>query len=154
MYSGEQTAMYHSVTLKELEKVAEEVIKQIDKVKIWLFEGDLGAGKTTLIKEICRSLGVQDVMSSPTFAIVNEYNSQVYDKIFHFDFYRLKRESEAYDIGVEEYFYSGFPCFIEWPDKISSLIPPLHAIVTISIENESQRSIAISVHDGKEKNRF
>jgi tRNA threonylcarbamoyladenosine biosynthesis protein TsaE len=153
MYSAQQSAKYESITLEGLKQVAEEIIQSIDQVKIWMFEGDLGSGKTTLIKEICRSLGVQDAMSSPTFAIVNEYNGQDYQKIFHFDFYRIRKEAEAYDIGVDEYLDSGYPCFIEWPDKIPSLIPTIHAVVTINIENETQRTIAISVHDGKEETR-
>jgi tRNA threonylcarbamoyladenosine biosynthesis protein TsaE len=99
-------------------------------------------------------LGVTDTMSSPTFAIVNEYKTNQNGKIFHFDFYRIRSEAEAYEIGADEYFYSGYPCFIEWPDRIPSLIPPQHAVVSILMENESERTIGISVHDGKEENRI
>ena len=145
--------VYRSVSVGKLDDVAKEVIRRIDTVKIWLFEGDLGTGKTTLIKVIGKALGVHDNMSSPTFAIVNEYESEAVGKIFHFDFYRIKNEIEAVDIGVDEYFYSGYPCFIEWPEKIPSLIPPVFAKLKIEFENESHRTIAISVHDGKEENR-
>jgi tRNA threonylcarbamoyladenosine biosynthesis protein TsaE len=141
-----------SVELASLGKVAKDIADQTDTVKVWLFYGDLGAGKTTLIKMIGEKLGVEDAMSSPSFAIVNEYvtgNS----KIFHFDFYRIKSEAEAYQIGVEEYFYSGYPCLVEWPEKIPSLVPPVYGEVTIDIKNETQRIIAISVHDGQEENR-
>lgn len=144
---------FRSVKLDELKNVAHEIINRLADVKVWLFEGDLGAGKTTLIKAIGEGLGVRDPMSSPSFAIVNEYEADKFDTIFHFDFYRIKNEAEAFDIGVEDYFYSGYPCFIEWPDKIPSLIPPVYALIKINIENESQRTIAISVHDGKEENR-
>jgi tRNA threonylcarbamoyladenosine biosynthesis protein TsaE len=148
-----EEATYRSVTLEELENVAEEVVGQINRAKVWLFEGDLGAGKTTFIKLIGDRLGVRDVMSSPSFSIVNEYETDAGGKLYHFDFFRIKNEAEAADIGVEDYFYSGSPCFVEWPEKIPSLIPPVYANVKIEIENESHRTIAISVHDGKEENR-
>jgi tRNA threonylcarbamoyladenosine biosynthesis protein TsaE len=151
MISGE--AIYRSVALDELKSVAGEVAGSISKADVWLFEGDLGAGKTTLIKMIGELLGVGDVMSSPSFSIVNEYDAKDGGKVFHFDFYRIKNEIEAADIGVEDYFYSGHPCFVEWPEKIPSLIPAVHATVRIEFENESHRTIAISVHDGKEENR-
>ena len=147
-----EEVMYRGVSLAELKTVAEEIARLTYGIKVWLFHGELGSGKTTLIKTICQKMGVHEAMSSPTFAIVNEYEAKDY-KIFHFDFYRIKTEAEAYDIGTEDYFYSGFPCFIEWPEKIPSLIPPIFAEVSISIENETQRTIAISVHDGKEENR-
>ena len=113
----------------------------------------MGAGKTTLIKEICKAAGVVDAMSSPTFSIVNEYEAQGHNRLFHFDFYRIKHEAEAYDIGADEYFYSGYPCFAEWPEKIPSLIPPRYAEVDIELEGELYRNIVISFHDGKEENR-
>lgn len=139
-----------SAGLDELQVVAEEIAKRTGEIKVWLFEGEMGSGKTTLIKEVCRSLHVQDVMSSPTFSIVNEYATPE-GKVYHFDFYRLKNEREAFDIGAEEYFYSGYPCFVEWPDKIPSLIPAVYGKVEISIKNETHRNIAILIHDGEEK---
>jgi tRNA threonylcarbamoyladenosine biosynthesis protein TsaE len=144
---------FQHVALMDLPKVAAEIAGHIRQIQVWLFKGDLGSGKTTLIKALGTILGVEDAMSSPTFAIVNEYGCREYGKIYHFDFYRIKSEMEAFDIGVEEYFYSGYPCFIEWPEKIPTLIPESRGEVTISIENETQRTIAISVHVGKEENR-
>jgi tRNA threonylcarbamoyladenosine biosynthesis protein TsaE len=93
-------------------------------------------------------------MSSPTFSIVNEYEGHLFENIYHFDFYRIEKEIEAKDIGVDEYFYSGYPCFIEWPEKIPSLIPLQHAEVTIQVESNTTRTIAIAIHDGKKENRF
>jgi tRNA threonylcarbamoyladenosine biosynthesis protein TsaE len=100
-----------------------------------------------------KALHVTDAMSSPTFSIVNEYEAGDGGKVFHFDFYRIKNEAEAFDIGTEEYFYSGFPCFVEWPEKIPALIPDTYGEVNLSFENKTERTIAISLHDGEEKNR-
>ena len=144
--------IHPAVSLKELNTVAGEIARATEKHKVWLFYGEMGAGKTTLIKEICRALGVQEATSSPTFALVNEYRTDTDNRVFHFDFYRIRHEVEAYDIGVDEYFYSGFPCLVEWPEKIPSLIPPVHARVDITLENETQRTIVITLHDGKEEN--
>lgn len=144
--------VHREVSLADLGAVAAEIVKYTGKTKVWLFYGEMGAGKTTLIKEICRALGVTEPTSSPTFALVNEYSATLYDRIFHFDFYRIRHEAEAYDIGVDEYFYSGFPCLVEWPEKIPTLIPPAHARVDITLETETQRTIAITLHDGKEEN--
>lgn len=141
------------VALSGLQEIARRVVGQLGSYKVWLFHGEMGSGKTTLIKEICKTAGVVDAMSSPTFAIINEYETSGHTSLFHFDFYRIRHEAEAYDIGVDEYFYSGYPCFIEWPEKIPSLIPPRYADVAIQVEDESHRNIVISFHDGKEENR-
>ncbi len=98
--------------LEELEAAANEVIKFAGELKFWILEGDMGAGKTTFIKEVCKNLGVADNVTSPTYSIINEYETQGGDAIYHFDFYRIKEESEALDIGVEEYFDSGNYCFV------------------------------------------
>jgi tRNA threonylcarbamoyladenosine biosynthesis protein TsaE len=148
-----EAVTHYSVSLEGLGTVVEEIVELLDRVNVWIFQGDLGAGKTTLIKRIGAQLGVEDAMSSPSFAIVNEYQSRRKGKVFHFDFYRIKTEGEAADLGIEDYFYSGYPCFIEWPEQIPSLLPAEYGRVEIKIENESQRTIAISVHDGEEKNR-
>lgn len=145
--------VYSSVTLSGLEEVAQAVATRTGDYKIWLFHGEMGSGKTTLIKMICRKLKVTDVMSSPTFSIVNEYETESRGKVFHFDFYRIRNEAEAFDIGAEEYFYSGNPCFIEWPEKVPGLIPATYGEVTVSIDSTTERTIAISLHDGEEKNR-
>jgi tRNA threonylcarbamoyladenosine biosynthesis protein TsaE len=146
--------VYQGVSLETLDTIAQEIVKTWSEPPVWLFHGEMGAGKTTLIKAICRSWKVTDVMSSPTFSIVNEYETEGGEKIYHFDFYRIKNEAEAWDIGTEEYFYSGNRCLVEWPEKIPSLIPAAYAAVSIAIENNTQRTIAISVHDGKEENRI
>lgn len=137
--------VFRSVDLHSLHEVATEIVKQIPTVPVWLFHGEMGAGKTTLIKLVCKELGVDDAMSSPTFSIVNEYHSNTVGKVYHFDFYRLQKETEAFDIGTEEYFYSGYPCMVEWPEKIPSLVPDNVGEVTITIENETLRKIAILI---------
>jgi tRNA threonylcarbamoyladenosine biosynthesis protein TsaE len=147
-----QGKTFRGVTLSELREVALYIVAQLGKFKVWLLNGEMGSGKTTLIKEIGHRLGVVDAMNSPTYAIINEYETAAKSSVFHFDFYRIKHEGEAYDLGVEEYFYSGFPCFIEWPERIPSLIPPRFAAVDIQIEENTRRTIVISFHDGKEEN--
>lgn len=124
-----------------LSKVVKVLMEQAGDKKIWCFYGEMGAGKTTLIKEICRKLGVLDVMSSPTFSIVNEYLDDTGEPIYHFDFYRLKEENEALDIGIEDYFYSDHFCLIEWPEKIPNLIPEVHLKININLVDEKTRSI-------------
>lgn len=114
--------------------------------KVWLFSGEMGAGKTTLIKAICEYLGVEDATTSPTFSLVNEYGGQLESTIYHFDFYRIKDESEAMDMGVEEYFDSGNLCLVEWPDKIPSLLPYQYLSVNISVEGKGDRKIILEHH--------
>ena len=126
-------------TLDELDKVAELVLRFAENCPVVLFRGDLGAGKTTLIKNICNFLDVKDEVSSPTFSIVNEYQNESGKTIYHFDFYRLKEEEEALDMGAEDYFYSGNLCLIEWRSKIESLLPDQRVEVEISILNETRQ---------------
>lgn len=125
--------------LEELTGVARSLLCNF-KHKIILFEGEMGAGKTTLIKEIISQMGSRDETSSPTFSIVNEYDTEM-GKVFHFDLYRIKSEEEAMDFGIEEYLYSGNYCFIEWPVKIENLIPENHHIVKIIAGNRSRSII-------------
>lgn len=125
-------------SIHELPKLAQEIISKLQH-KIILFEGEMGAGKTTFIKTFVNELGSKDEVSSPTFSIVNEYET-ISGKVFHFDLYRIKSEEEAMDFGVEEYLDSGNYCFIEWPDKIENLISGPHHTVKI-IAQENQRTI-------------
>lgn len=129
------------VALNELSEAARELLSNSGNLKVWLFEGEMGSGKTTLIKAICKELGVRDDTSSPTFAFVNQYYSGNGSSVYHFDFYRLEKESEAYDMGVEEYFESGSFCFVEWPDKIPTFYPLHFFKVRISIDTPSTRKI-------------
>jgi tRNA threonylcarbamoyladenosine biosynthesis protein TsaE len=136
---------FTGITIDTLQALANNFIANC-KEKIWLMQGQMGAGKTTFTKALCRALSVSDTMSSPTFAIVNEYKTTHNDTIYHFDFYRIKSQEEAYDIGVEEYFYSGRYCFIEWGDKIPDLLPERYVRVDIQIESETQRTISLETH--------
>ncbi len=114
--------LLNSTSLAQLPHIASEILTYAANTRIFLFYGDMGAGKTTLIKSLCECLGTEGPVTSPTFSIVNEYTG-TNNKIFHFDFYRLKNETEALDMGYEEYFYSGAYCFAEWPEKIPNLLP-------------------------------
>jgi tRNA threonylcarbamoyladenosine biosynthesis protein TsaE len=149
-----EDGVFRSVTVSDLKLLAQEIVGKLNATTVWLFRGEMGSGKTTLIKMVCKALGVEEAMSSPTFSIVNEYQTVDKKKVYHFDFYRIKDEVEAIDIGTEEYFYSGYPCFIEWPEKIPSLIPLQYAEVNIQVETDTKRIIALAVHDGKKENRI
>lgn len=144
---------FERITLSDLEKIGSELIEAAGNLSVFVFHGDMGSGKTTFIKAICKYLGVADTMSSPTFSIVNEYLTTNNKTIFHFDFYRIKNETEAYDIGVEEYFDSGHYCFVEWPEKIPTLLPIRYAEVFITTQDNTHRTIAFSIHDGEKKDR-
>lgn len=129
--------------LSDICKPAKEFIDKIGDKKIFAFTGKMGAGKTTFIKAICEELGVIDVINSPTFAIINEYQSdKTKELIYHFDFYRINDLSEAYNIGVEDYLHSGSLCFIEWPDKIEPLLPDSTIYVTITELEDGSRKVS------------
>jgi len=138
-------AQGQSLSVDKLEQAARELLEISNGRNVWLFFGDMGAGKTTLIKEICKVLGVSSGTSSPTFSIVNEYKGKD-STIYHFDFYRLKNEIEAYDIGTEEYFDSGKYCFVEWPERIPTLWPPDFLSVRIRQDNKLTRVIEYTAH--------
>ncbi|GGE25358.1 MULTISPECIES: tRNA (adenosine(37)-N6)-threonylcarbamoyltransferase complex ATPase subunit type 1 TsaE [Sphingobacterium] len=125
-----------------LADAAKWLIDQAGNKRVFVFQAPMGAGKTTFIKAICEHLQVEDSTSSPTFSIVNEYRSE-HGPIYHFDFYRLKQEQEAFDLGYEEYFYSGDYCFIEWPEKIPNLIPEDAALVKIEVSDDQSRTIIL-----------
>lgn len=130
--------------LSELPIVAANLLQAFPSNRIFLFFGEMGAGKTTLIKAICNELGITDTVSSPSYSIVNAY--RLADRqVYHFDFYRLKSETEALDMGYEEYFYDGNYCLIEWPEKISSFWPREFVKVKILVLNEQERQITAEV---------
>ena len=142
--------MSHEIILTDiggLQQAAREFISNIGQSRVFAFYGKMGAGKTTFIKAICQELGVTDVVTSPTFAIVNEYTpfssplTPHFSKIFHFDFYRIKKLEEVYDMGYEDYLYSGELCFIEWPELIEQLLPDDAVSVTIEVNANGTRSI-------------
>lgn len=125
---------------KELQDIAHEIIQYAGDVKVWLLEGQLGAGKTTLVKNIGFNLQVLDNMSSPTYSIVNEYETMAGNLVYHIDCYRLKNEAEALDIGIEEYLYADSYCFIEWPDKIMNLLPDNYLTIAIEVGVDESRT--------------
>jgi tRNA threonylcarbamoyladenosine biosynthesis protein TsaE len=144
----------------ELPHVAEQIIRTQGEGKVILFFGEMGVGKTTLIKQLCKKLGVLEATTSPTFSIVNEYlgseNKPIYHfdfyriegeenkPIYHFDFYRIEGEEEVLDLGYEDYFYSGAYCFIEWPEKIPSLLPEDYTKITIQLDADNNRLISVA----------
>lgn len=130
-------------SIEDLKPAAIALLAFAGDEKIFLFEGDMGAGKTTFIKVIAETLGVEDLVSSPTFSIVNEYLGHS-GRIYHFDFYRIKDVQEAYDIGYEEYFYSGDLCLVEWPEKIAAILPPHYIKIEIQVTGTDQRMISLS----------
>jgi tRNA threonylcarbamoyladenosine biosynthesis protein TsaE len=134
--------MIKNYTLEELPAIAKEVIKSA-KNKVLLFYGEMGVGKTTLIKEIVKQLGSFDNVSSPTFSLVNEYHTINGDKVYHFDFYRIYNENEALDMGAEEYFYSDCWCLIEWPEKLKNLVPLNSVMITITVNNDQLRTLEL-----------
>ena len=140
------------ITISSLDRIGEAARQFIAEAidgsdhRVFAFYGAMGAGKTTFIKAVCEALSVDDVITSPTFAIVNEYTIgeplRDFDRVFHFDFYRIKKLSEVYDLGYEEYFYSGAPCFIEWPELIEPLLPTEALRVTIEEQSDGTRLLS------------
>lgn len=133
----------HITSLNELPDVAQAIIETIGDRSVVIFRGEMGAGKTTLIREIAAQLGATDVVTSPTFAIVNQYQGAMDRRIYHFDFYRLEDLREAYDFGYEEYFYSGDICLVEWPERIEPLLPEEVITVRITVDDETKRAFEI-----------
>jgi tRNA threonylcarbamoyladenosine biosynthesis protein TsaE len=130
--------------LTDLPMISDHIIEKGLNFKIWIFDGEMGAGKTTLIKSICKNLGVMDEVSSPTFSIVNEYKTVDGKTVYHFDFYRVKSIEEAYDMGVEDYFNSGNLCLIEWPEKIKEILINEIALNILINQKNNQRFIEIN----------
>lgn len=129
-------------SLDQIQEVAEKIIASNPK-KIILFNGEMGVGKTTLIKQLCKSLGVEDATSSPTFSLVNEYYTNKNETVYHFDFYRLNKETEALDMGVDDYLYSGNWCFIEWSEKIENLLPEETSKINIELLADGKRKLEL-----------
>ena len=137
--------MNNNLTITGLDGInaaAKKFVEKMDNQKVFAFYGKMGAGKTTFIKAVCECLGVEDTVTSPTFAIVNEYQSDAVDyPIYHFDFYRIKKLEEVYDMGYEDYFYGGGVCFIEWPELIEDLLPEDAVRVEIKEHGDGTRTV-------------
>lgn len=140
-------SVYESRSLSENLEIAGKILKLCEDERIFAFFGYLGAGKTTLIKAFCEKLGVKGAVSSPTFTLIQEYQAET-DGVYHFDFYRLKGEEEAYELGVEEYFFSGGYCFIEWPEKIGSILPTEAVHIRLSQLPDTTRIIEVQYGEG------
>jgi len=134
---------------EELSVAAKELLKAFPDERVFSFYGKMGAGKTTFIKELCLQLHVEDVVNSPTYAIVNEYLTSSEESVFHFDFYRLKNAEEAMQIGFDEYIYSGEYCFMEWPEKVEELLPQKYVYVSIVEQEDGKRIISAHVNSIK-----
>ena len=128
-------------TIDEIGQAAREFLQHTGKDRIFLFEGEMGAGKNTFIAEICRQMGVKDDCGSPTFSLVNEYLDASGNPIYHFDFYRVESAREAFEIGADDYFTSGNLCFVEWPDRLGDFTPEGSRIVKISVSDNGKRKI-------------
>ena len=131
--------------LSSIDHAARELINTFPDKRIFAFYGEMGAGKTTLIKAICRVLQVTDVTSSPSFGLIYEYQTRGNESVYHFDFYRIEQLEEAYDIGYEEYIDSGQYCFIEWPEKIATLLPPETVNVNLKITGNNERTMEVEI---------
>lgn len=132
-------------SLEKIQEAAKNFVANMGDNTVFAFYGKMGAGKTTFVKAICEELGVEDTITSPTFAIVNEYRSDLAGElIYHFDFYRIKKLDEVYDMGYEDYFYSGAICFIEWPELIEELLPGNTVKVSIEETESGEREVILS----------
>lgn len=136
---------FHIQTEKDIISVAQEFLQFIDTYKLVCFYGEMGAGKTTFIKALLKAMDARDDGSSPTFSIINEYESYMYGLIYHFDLYRLESAEEALDIGIEEIIYQDFMCFIEWPDKIINLLPENHVKVKLVVNEDNSRTLLVEL---------
>jgi tRNA threonylcarbamoyladenosine biosynthesis protein TsaE len=131
-------------SLEEINAISNKILEQNPK-KVVIFNADMGVGKTTFIKSLLKNLGVIDTISSPTFSLINEYKTIDNQTVYHFDFYRLKSENEAYDFGVEEYLYSNHWCFIEWAEKIPNLLPQDYSIIDLELLDNGKRKLVLTI---------
>ncbi len=136
-----------SKTPEDLTLAAAKILEEMSSEHIFAFYGEMGAGKTTLIKAFCHVLGSSDVVHSPTFSLVNEYEDRQRRSLYHFDFYRIKNIEEVYDMGFEEYVYSGNYCFLEWPERISELLPKTYVYTSIEVIEDEVRKITYSLQN-------
>jgi tRNA threonylcarbamoyladenosine biosynthesis protein TsaE len=127
-----------------LSAAARKLLNHCGADKIFAFYGSMGAGKTTIIKAICEILGAVDIVSSPTFTLINEYRTSKGDTLYHIDFYRIKKHEEVYDIGIEEYLSGDSYCFMEWPEHVEEILPPGTVRVRITVDDDEQRTLLIS----------
>jgi len=135
-----------SKTPEDLPAAAAKILQDMESERIFAFYGEMGAGKTAFIKAFCRVLGSSDVITSPTFTLVNEYNDENQNSLYHFDFYRIKRIEEVFDMGFEEYVDSGNYCFLEWPEFISELLPESYVYISIEVSEDEKRKITYFLH--------
>jgi len=135
---------YKAKTVQDLKEISQHLIKDFGDNRVIAFYGEMGVGKTTLIKELCQLLGVEDDTNSPTFSVVNEYLTIKKDSVYHFDFYRIETEEEVFDLGYEDYFYSDSFCFIEWPEKIPNLLPENLIKVVLELDENLNRLIIVN----------
>ncbi|MEN2280946.1 tRNA (adenosine(37)-N6)-threonylcarbamoyltransferase complex ATPase subunit type 1 TsaE [Algoriphagus sp. SE2] len=133
----------YSYRIDAISTAAKKIVEVANSEKIWVFKGEMGAGKTTLIKALAKLFEIQDQVSSPTFGIVNEYESKSGEKFYHFDFYRLDDPTEALDIGIEDYFYSKNYCWLEWAEKIAEFLPDQYFLIKIEILSETERNLTL-----------
>jgi tRNA threonylcarbamoyladenosine biosynthesis protein TsaE len=129
---------------KHLAEAAEKFLKHFGESRIFAFYGSMGAGKTTIIKAICKALGATDIVSSPTFTLVNEYRSTTGDTLYHIDFYRIKKQEEVFDFGIEEYLDGDAYCFMEWPELVEEILPLSTIRIRITVDENEQRILLIS----------
>ena len=134
----------HIDSEEQLREVAEALLESLEGRTVVALRGEMGAGKTTLIRAVAEALGAEDQVTSPTFALVNQYEGANAERIFHFDFYRIDDVREAFDLGYEEYFYSGDLCFVEWPEKIEQLLPEELVMVRITVDGPTERTFEIA----------
>ena len=140
---------FFAIDVDSLPAIAKSVLDATKGLNVFAFYGKMGAGKTTLIKAFCKTLDVIDEVNSPTFSIVNEYFTTEQESVFHFDFYRIKKLEEVYDIGYEEYIYSNNYCFMEWPELIAELLPPSFVYVIIEELEDGKRKISFEIRQPK-----
>ncbi|MFT4736879.1 MAG: tRNA threonylcarbamoyladenosine biosynthesis protein TsaE [Cyclobacteriaceae bacterium] len=133
--------------LSAIDEVADHLLSIHSTSPVWCFVGEMGAGKTTLIKQICKKLGVTETLSSPTFSIINQYEGFEGKDIYHFDFYRIEEDAEVIQLGVEDLFYSGAFCFIEWPDRVIDYLPDRYLQICINLVSPTERQLKLIEHD-------